>query len=51
MKRFIKCQGKTQYETKKEILKAIECLKTQDVYLTWYKCPVCGKYHLTEGRR
>ena len=51
MKRFIKCQGKTQYETKQDILEAIEYLKTQDVYLTWYKCPVCGKYHLTERRK
>ena len=22
-------------------------LGSQDVYLTWYKCPICGKYHLT----
>lgn len=51
MKRITQCLNKTKYNSKKEILEAIEYLKTQDVYLTWYKCPVCGKYHLTEGRK
>ena len=47
MKRITQCISKTKYETKQEVLDAIEYLKSQDVYLTWYKCPICGKYHLT----
>jgi len=39
------------YETKEDALETVRYIKEEyGTVLKVYKCPVCGKYHLTEGR-
>lgn len=51
MKRIIQCNSKTPYETKDAALVALNYLKRQGLILKVYKCPMCGKYHLTEVKK
>ena len=43
------CFGKTRHNTKEEAEQHINYLwETEGINLRWYKCPMCGGYHLTK---
>lgn len=46
------CLSKTSYETYEDALATLNYVyETEGIKLKIYKCPICGNYHLTKGKK